>query len=159
MADLLTKYGTGGQDLSITLESLASGSAREGASVSNATDLFVDVLISACMLLGSGSPAGDKAVYVYAYGSVDGSVYTDGATGADAAITPTSPTNLRLVGVISAPTASTAYYGGPWSLAAAFGGSVPQTWGIVILNSTGVALSASSETSYVKYQGVSLQTV
>jgi hypothetical protein len=159
MAVLKLKYGDSGEVLTITLDNLASAATREGDAISNVDDLFMDVLISACLTTNASAPTGDKCCYVYAYGSVDATVYTDNALGADGALTPTSPTNLKLLGVVSMPSASTSYFGGPWSLASAFGGVVPARWGIVVLNSTGNALDNTGGLNYVKYQGAQYETV
>ena len=92
---------------------------------------------------------------LYAYGTVDGgTTYTEGATGSDAAITLTSPTNARIIGIINIVANSTTYTGGPFSVAAAFGGTLPQKWGIIVLNSSGGTFDAS--TASVEYQGVNL---
>ncbi len=103
---------------------------------------------------GSGTTA-NGFVAVYAYGTVDGgTTYTDGATGSDAAFTPTSPTNLRLLGVINCVANATTYKGGPFSVAAAFGGTLPQKWGIVITNQTGGTLDSTEGNHLKLYQGV-----
>ncbi|MTV80848.1 hypothetical protein GM546_13455, partial [Streptococcus pneumoniae] len=48
------------------------------------------------------------ALSVYAYASSDGGThYTDGATGTDGAFTPNVPTNLKLIGLISAVSGNT----------------------------------------------------
>jgi hypothetical protein len=49
---------------------------------------------------------------------------------------------------------STTYTGGTFSVAAAFGGILPQKWGIIVLNSSGGTFDAS--TASVEYQGVNL---
>lgn len=121
--------------------------------------MFVDALVSVTAKLATGTPAGDKALYVYAYGSEDGTNYGDNATGTDAAITLRSPTNLRVVGVISAPdSGGLTYKGQPMSVAAAFGGVLPRKWGIVLLNATGVALSATGGDHSVKFTGITYQS-
>jgi hypothetical protein len=110
--------------------------------------------------LQSGSPSGDKAVYVYAYGSEDGTNYGDNATGSDAAITLRSPSNLRPLGVILCPdSGALTYKSQPMSLADAFGGTVPRKWGIVVQNATGVTLSATGGDHAARYSGLSYQTV
>lgn len=160
MATLKTQYGTGGQLVTITLDNLPSGSTWEGDAVSNETSLFLDVLISAVITTAAGTPSGDKAVYIYAYGTVDGgSWYSDSAAGINQAFTPTAPTNLRLLGAVSTPAQTTTYNAGPFSLAAAFGGSVPARWGIAVTNASGVALSGVVDKSLIKYQGLYVQSV
>ena len=157
MATIQTAYGTSNQSLTITLTSLASSATagRESAAVNNSSDLFLDVLVMAKVVLAAGTIANDRAVYVYAYGSVDGgSNYPDNVTGADAAITMTDPTNLRLLGVLNTPTSAGTYKAGPWSLASAFGGVMPERWGVAVRNYSGIALSATASDHWVKWQGI-----
>jgi hypothetical protein len=157
LASIKEAFGTNGQAITCTLASLASSATagRESTVIDNTTNLFLDVLVSLTVKLQAGTPANDKAVYVYAYGTVnDGTDYTDGATGSDAAFTPTDPPNVRLIGVISAPASAGTYKGGPFSVAAAFGGVLPAKWGIVVRNYTGIALSATEGDHKKLYQGV-----
>jgi hypothetical protein len=80
---------------------------------------------------------------VYAYSSVDGTNYSDNATGSDAAVTLRDPTNLRLIGVIATPDAGAlTYRAAAMSVAQAFGGMVPPKWGIVVRNVTGQPFTA-----------------
>lgn len=155
MATLKTAYsGSLGVAISCTLASLASASARESAAVDNQTNLYIDALVEVTVKLQAGSPASDKAVYVYAAGSVDASTWPDAVTGSDAAITMNSPTQLRLLGVIFAPTASTTFKSEPMSVASVFGGVLPPKWSIVILNKTGIALSATEGDHAKIYTGI-----
>jgi hypothetical protein len=158
MASIKTAYGSSGQALTITLTSLADSSTagRESTVVSNVTDLFLDVLVT-CKIKtqNSGSIAAPSAAFVYAYASVDGgSEYPDTVTGSDAAITMNSPTQLKLLGAVYAAAINTTYKGGPWSVAALFGGRMPERWGIVVQNDTGTALSSTGSDHVVEYQGV-----
>lgn len=158
MADLKQAFGPS-TAITITLASLASASARQSSVVDNSSNLFLDVLVYVAAKLQSGSPSSDKALYVYAYGSEDGTNYTDNATGSDAAITLRVPNNLRPIGVISAPdSGALTYKSNPMSLAAAFGGVIPRKWGIVVLNSTGITLSATGGDHAASYTGVYYQT-
>jgi hypothetical protein len=158
MASVKTAYGASGNALTITLASLADSSTagRQSTSVSNTTDLWLDVLISAKITTqNSGSIASPSAAFVYAYGSVDGgSEWPDAVTGTDAAITLNNPTQLKLLGAIYAAAINTTYKGGPWSLAALFGGRMPEKWGVVVVNDTGTALSATAGDHSVEWQGV-----
>jgi hypothetical protein len=152
--DIKTAFGAT-TALTITLNGLASSAtgARESTVVDNGTNLYLDALVTVIFELAAGSPANDKAVYVYAYGSEDGTNYTDNATGADAAITLRDPTNLRLIGVIACPDAGgLSYKSHPMSVAAAFGGRLPRKWGIVVRNYTGVAGESSGCSA--SYSGV-----
>ena len=161
MADLKIKYGTS-TAITCTLASLASSAtgARESTAVDNTSNLYIDALVYVATKLQAGSPANDKAVYVFAYGSEDGTNYTDNATGSDAAVTMRDPSNLRLLGVIGVPdSGGLTYKGGPWSVAQIFGGIMPRKWGIVVRNYTGVALSATENDHAKTYTGVHLQSV
>lgn len=90
---------------------------------------------------------------VYAYGTADGgSNYSEGATGSDAGITLTSPPNVKLIGIINVVANSTTYKSGPFSVAQAFGGVLPEKWGIIVENKTAATLDASVGSAI--YQGV-----
>lgn len=159
MADLKQAFGST-TAITATLASLADNAARESANVDNGTNLFLDVMVYLAVKLQTGTPSSDKSVYVYAYGSEDGTNYTDNATGSDAALTLRVPTNLRPLGVILTPdSGGLTYKSGPMSLAQAFGGVVPRRWGIVVLNKTGIALSATEGDHVKSYSGVYYQTV
>lgn len=105
----------------------------------NGTNKYLDALVEVIFELATGTPASDKAVYIYAYGSEDGTDFTDNATGTDAALTLRSPTNLRLIGVINTPDAGGLAYKWVGTVAQAFGGILPRKWGLVVDNKTGVA--------------------
>lgn len=157
MANVLEAFGTNGQTFTCTLLSLASAAARESTVVDNTSNLYLDALVMLKVKThASSAPTGDKAVYVYAYGTVDnGTTYPDAVTGSDAGITLNSPGNLRLLGAVFCAAAATTYKGGPWSVASVFGGVLPAKWGIVVQNSTGFSLSAGAEGDFAKlWQGV-----
>lgn len=130
---------------------------RCSAAIDNTSALFTDILVSLTIKAGT-TPTANSRIVVYSYGTTDGTTYTAGATGTDAAFSNTNneKANLVPVGAITIGTATTGvvYEGGPWSLAAAFGGSLPEKCGIVVDNETGAALD-STEGNHVKtYQGV-----
>jgi hypothetical protein len=138
--------------VTITLASLGSASARESTIVDNTSNLYLDAQLAVSVKVGTVSS--DKAVYVYVYGTVDGTLIGDNATGVDAALTMRSPTNLRLLGVINCPTDTTVYTQVFGSVAAAFGGNLPAKWGVVVHNVTGASLSATGSDHAVKYRGI-----
>lgn len=159
MADMKAKFDASAA-LTITLASLASSSARQSVNVDNSATLYVDAMVDVTVKLAAGSPSGDRAIYVFAYGSEDGSNYGDNASGSDAALTMRVPTNLRPLGIINTPdSGGLTYKSGPMSLAAAFGGIVPRRWGIVVQNRSGLALSATGGDHSVRFSGVTYQTV
>lgn len=155
MASLKTTYGTN-TALTITLGSLANSSCRQSAVVDNSSNLFLDALVSGKIKTGT-SPTANNQIPVYAYATTDdSSAYTGAASGSDAAYSPSPAqlkSNLILVGVITiGSTSDITYDFGPWSLAAAFGGTLPKKWGIVIDNLSGATLNSTGHA--VAYQGV-----
>jgi hypothetical protein len=145
--------------LTITLASLAN-SATAGAisaAVDNSVDKFMDVMIQVKFKLATGTPAADQSVYVYAYGSEDGSTYPDGITGSAGAFTPRVPTCISLLQVISAATVGgLTYVGQPVPLAIVFGGTIPRKWGIFIKNTTNLAFTAVEADHGVRYTGLTI---
>jgi len=143
-----------------TLASLGSGSSRESTAVNNTSDLFLDVLVQLQIKSGASGTATTGYVNIYAYGTCDsGTTYTEGATGSDAGITLTSPTNLRLIGRINVVANAITYKGSPMSVAAAFGGSMPRKWGIVVENQSGGSLDSTEGNHLKLYTGVKAQVV
>jgi hypothetical protein len=157
MADIKQKFGAT-TAFTLTLASLASSATagRESTKIDNTADLYLDALVSLNLALTTGTIGNDKAAYVYAYGSLDNTNFPDTVTGADAGITLNDPTQLRLIGVINLLAQSTTYKGGPFSVAAAFGGVLPPYWGIVVRNYSGIALAASGHAA--NWRGVLAQS-
>lgn len=136
----------------ITLNSLANGSARESTAIDNTSNLYLDAHVR--VSISAGSVAGAPQVLVYAYGSEDGSTFPDTTAGTDGAVTLESPTVLRLAGVIPTPTSTKVYESDVFSIARLYGGVLPRKWGIVVLNSTGAALAGSNNSA--SYTGLHL---
>jgi hypothetical protein len=143
--------------ITITLDALADAAARQSTAVDNTSTLFQDALLSLEIPVAAGSPADLEAIYVYAYGSQDGTNFGDNATGSDAALTMRVPTNLRCIGGIQV-TASGAltWKSQPISVARAFGGVLPPKWGIVVQNLTGLAFGTGCTANFT---GVNTQSV
>lgn len=150
-------YGTQNQSITCTITSLTTGSSRQSTAIDNTTNLYLDSLVSIIVKSGASSTATTGTVVVYAAGTSDGTNYTDNADGPDGSFTPTSPTNLKIIGIVNVVANATTYYGGPFSVAAAFGGILPEKYTIVVTNSTGGTLDAS--VGSLNYQGVQLQNV
>lgn len=158
MADLQAKYGSNGQAVVVTLASLANGSARQSDAIDNSSNLFIDALVQFKIKTGASGVVSSGYINVYAFASNNGGTdYTENAGALDAAITLTVPPNARLIGTISLVANATTYKGGPFSVAAAFGGILPQRWGIIIENKTGGALDATEGNHTKTYQGVYAQ--
>ena len=155
--NILNKYGTNNQGITITLNTLASSTVfvgRASTAIDNTTNLFQDALV-VLKVKTAGSLVAPAFVTVYAYGTVDGgTTYTEAATGTDAGLTLTNPPNARIIGVISTPVTATTYIAGPWSVAAAFGGVLPDHWGIVVVNTSGAAFDTTEGNFSKTFQGV-----
>lgn len=164
-ATIKTLYGTEAQGITCTLASLANNGQRESTVVDNTSNLYLDAMVTVRIDLADGGTIGsDKRVYVYAYGTVDAAtpIYPDRVTGSDAGITLDSPPNVRLIGVIECASyttvSKTQFTMPPASVAQAFGGILPEKWGIILENKTNMAFRASETNQKKIYQGVYAQS-
>jgi hypothetical protein len=147
--------------LTMTLAALATDASllagRESTAVDNTTNLYVDALVGGKVTShASVAPTAGKQIEVWAYGTYDGTTYSGGCTGSDNNLTFASEkTMLKLLTIIptDASTAHT-YEWGPFSVAQAFGGTMPQKWGIYMVQNTGQALNATAGNHEVKYTGI-----
>lgn len=146
--------------VTITLASLASSATagQESTVISNTTNLDLDHQLMAFFTPQAGTPANDKGVYVYGYGTAGTTVYPDNITGADSARTPTSEANLTLMGFVNIAVSTTR--GGKFlgSVATAFG-SMPEKLGYFVRNYCAFALSATGSASGLTYNRVRMQGV
>jgi len=158
VSDIKSKYGTSNQSITCTITSLANNGQRQSTAIDNTSNLFLDALVFITVKSAGASTSATGFVNVYAYGTSDGgSNYSDGASGTDGSITLTVPPNMRLIGTVNVVANSTTYKLGPMSVAAAFGGVLPDHWGIVVENKSGATLDASVGAAI--YQGVLQQVV
>lgn len=154
MADNKIAYGTS-TAITCTLASLADNAARECTAVDNGTNKYLDAIVYLACKLQTGTPANEKFIAVWFYGSEDGTNYTDNASGSDAALTMRASTNLRGPHIIAAPdSGGLTYKTVIGSVAAFFGGVLPRKWGFVVENQTGVTLSATEGDHAKTYTGV-----
>lgn len=140
--------------ITITLNSLADGAAREATAIDNSSTLALDALVRVSVAVGT--VAGEKRVLVYAYGSEDGSTYPDTITGSDAGVTLENPTVLTPAATIPVPSNSKTYESDVFSIARLYGGILPRKWGLLVVNKSGAALSGSGNA--VSYTTVTLTT-
>jgi len=151
-------FGSSNVSITCTITSLANNGQRGSAYVDNSSNLYLDALVMVKAKTASSSTSSTGTINVYAYGSVDGATtFSDGVGGTDAGVTLTAPPNTFLIGVINCVANSTTYYGGPFSVAQAFGGDLPQYWGVIIENKTGATLDGSVGSVY--FQAVQTQYV
>ena len=157
MSDIKSKYGSSNQSITITLTSLGSNSAVESNVIDNSSDLFLNVLVAVKVKTNATSTSSTGYVNVYAYGTADnGTTYNGGATGTAGAITLPSVPNVRLIGVLNTVADATTYVG-LFDVASAFGGQMPQKWGIIVDNRSGNTLDGSIGSAW--YQGIQNQVV
>lgn len=150
-------YGTSGQAITITLDSLANSAARQSTAVDNTTTLYEDALVEFSIVSGASGVSATGWVDVYAYGTANGgTTYSGPATGTDGAITLLAPPNLVYIGRINVVANSTTYNGKLITIAKAFGGILPAKWGIVTVNNTGAAFGTGCS---AWFQGVNGQSV
>lgn len=158
MSTVKALFGTSNQAITVTLASLTNGSARASTAIDNSANLFLDALVQMKIKTGGASTTAVGVVNVYAYGTSDGgTTYPEANGGTDGAVTLVVPTNLRLIGQINCVANATTYTSEPMSVAQAFGGILPQLWGIVVVNNTGGTLDATEGNHLKIYQGVQQQ--
>ena len=159
MADQKIAYASSAS-ATITLASLASDTnllaGRESDVIDNSSNLYVDYLLSGVITTASSGLTDSKGILVYCYAQqTDSPSYPAGITGSDAGLTLNS-TEVRDAGLVLAAaigtnnTASTAYSFNAVSVASCFGGSLPQRWGVFVVQNTGGALASGTLT----YQGI-----
>lgn len=125
--------------ITITINSLANGSSVTSSTVTNAVNLYTDVLVEVIIATSTGTTAAGYCE-VFVKGSIDNTDFASDA--AD-----------RKIGSVATPTASTTYKL-VLNVASAFGGAMPQYWQIRVRNASGNALAASGNSA--SYSGILL---
>jgi hypothetical protein len=153
MSTLKQNLGTSNALTVTNLANLASSATAgwKSALVDNTTTLALDYQLSIMLPMANTAPANDKLVYVYLYGAFyDGSYwrYTDGGTatpidGTEGTYTIANPNDLILFASLNYTTQYMTLNMGGRYIARAFGGRMPDGWGIVVVNYSGAALAAS----------------
>ena len=173
MADIRTRYPvTSTQAITITLASLANDSSnflagRESTQVDNTTNVDLDHLVSGVIRAGT-TPTVNNRIEIWAYAPrrvASGTpTYPDVFDGTNSDETATSRnvlfSALRLLHtIIVDATSDRDYFIPPTSVAALFGGQLPQFWGLFVINGSGVALNATGGNHVIEYLRVQAQTV
>jgi hypothetical protein len=155
MSVLKPLYGTEKQVITITLAALANGSTRGSLVVDNTAGLFLEILVQLQILSNASGVSSTGFVNVYGYGTVDSAdnLYPDGSVGTDTAITLTVPSNARLIGTMNMVANAVTYVSEPMALSPAFGGVLPEKWGIFVENQSGAAFGATANAYYQGQQG------
>lgn len=156
MEGVRTRYGPAKEPIPITLNALADNGYRESDSIDNTEPGFLDCLVQVQVTVSAGAPAGDKNCLIYAYGTARGGApYSGGATGEDAAFGDAAGqliANCPLLGIVTLDAANEVFTSDVFSIAAAFGGVLPEDWGIIVMNQSGQALASSGNNAW--YQGI-----
>ena len=141
----ITNLWSAAQGITLTLASLATSSnvGRESSMITSSG--YVDGALHLKFGIGvGGNPTADGIqIYLYRGTSTDGADLTDPATGTDAGITfnyaasPGTTTNMTYVGRVNVVATATHYDFHMLSIAQAFGGNMPISWGVVVNNAGG----------------------
>lgn len=125
---------------------VALASAITVGSSANVVDHEVTVTVNT----GTFTAASSTVCNVFVYGSQDGSTWPGSSvtaelvTGLDKTLTQsTNGNNMIFLGSISCHTTNGVFTSKPMSIAAAFGGSMPAAYQIVVQNATTVLLAAT----------------
>jgi hypothetical protein len=155
MATITELFGTA-TAFTLTNANLANSATAGWVSnaITNTSTLALDALVNFVFSAVNTAPANSKAIFCYAFALVDasGSAYTstgDGTpSGSEAALTypdvTTLPVVAPLLGVIPYAVQNKAINGGPFSVAACFGGVLPPKWCVGYVNHTGMTLAGSA---------------
>ena len=158
MAVTTTTYSAA-QTVTMTNTSLTNGSWRQSTAVDNGTNKYIDAHLGGSIQVGT-TPTAGGTIDVYAYGTYDGTNFTAGASGTDGSYTADGEEGLLkfVTSIAVDATSDQDYVFGPESIAAAFGGVLPETWGIVIENNTGATLNATGTNNEIQFFGITFAT-
>lgn len=134
-------FTSGGPDTGITNGSFCTLSDEIDTDAS-AAQKVLDILVSGKAEETAGAPTTNSHVAIWAAVPADGTNY------------PASTQNYVLVGVIWVPTQSVQAYSAQFSLAAAFGGVLPEKFKLAIENRTGQTLTSGSSQNGLYIQRV-----
>lgn len=151
--------------ITISPENVASSSTWtagvESNVIDNSTNKYVDALVSGYWTCGTTGMTANTTCNIYVYAQQDdGPTYQDVFDGTASAETVTSAGVLsgvvRLLGVlnIDSTTNNRTYYLAPSSVAACFGGVMPQRWGLFISHNSGATSNTTAGNHVWKYQGI-----
>lgn len=122
--------------------------------IDNTSNLYLDALITLELAAVNTAPSASKAIFMYAFALVDGSAsaYTSSGdtvpSGSEGTLTfPDVTTNaipMPLLGIVPYPVQNKAINGGPFSVAACFGGVLPPKWGVAMVNDSNMTLNVTN---------------
>jgi hypothetical protein len=128
-------------DLTVTgLTTLASATYCVSNAIIHSTNEPLDVLVKANVYVTAGAPTGNKQVLIFAKASLDGVNFT---TGPESGTQTENEGDLHFVGSIPVATQSNVH-SRVFSLASAYGGTLPRQTKLVIKNDCGQTLAAAN---------------
>lgn len=171
MTTLKIAYASDEAIVATNLDSLASDDWATLPLVDNTTNLYVDALVGGQINFDNvtGIILADDSVDIYVSALFDKDVASSGTGGIDVAFAANdttiaadvefNPLNLKLLAVVkpevTTPDTEQGYNWGPVSVAAAFGGIMPQKWFLLVHNNSNDAvLKAATSTHAVNLVGV-----
>lgn len=156
MSEILLKYKDPRENIVILLNALADDAYRESDAIDNLKRGLIDALVQVQVRVTAGAPAGDKNCLVYAYGSSAGGLpFSGGARGQDGVFGGNAGQlidNCPLLGIVTLDAVNEMFTSDCFSIASAFGGVMPEDWGIIVMNQSGQALAAGGNSAW--YQGI-----
>jgi hypothetical protein len=142
--------------MTLTSSALASAATllagRQSTVADNTSTLNVDHLVGGT-LVTTATTTTNTQLQVWAFATFDGGTTFSaglGASDANFTVDAGGKNLMRLLTVIpNITTTAVTYAWGPFSVAQAYGGVLPQKWGIFIVQNTGTALAAGGVTKYI----------
>ena len=171
MTTLKIAYAADEAIVATNLDSLASDDWATLPEVDNTVNLYVDGLVGGQINFdtATGTIVAGDSVDIYVSALYDKDTSTTGTGGIDTAFAANdttiaadvefNPLNLKLIAVIkpeaTTPDTEQGYNWGPVSVAAAFGGLMPQKWFLAVHNnSTDAVLKAATSTHAANFVGI-----
>lgn len=149
----------GAQTMTVTaLQSLASSATAgwQSDAVDNTSNLYLDDFFFIVLSFANTAPANSKCAFFYAAHSIDGTVYTNPASGSQGTITlvdvTTTAQAMRVLGSLPYTTQNEVAESVAMSMAVTAGGLLPPKYSVAVINHSGAALNSSGNT--VKHNGV-----
>lgn len=136
---------------------LIAGRAGTAITSSGAADYLVSGIVTA-----SSTGVGAKQIELWAFSQVSTGYYTGLSTayaGTDAASSAAPKTLMKLLQIIPTTTVTSQVY--PWgafSIAQAFGGIVPNVWGLFLTHNSCGALNGVAGTQIFQYQAITYES-
>lgn len=156
MADTKNSYVTSA-DLTIGLASLATDSSlltgRESTAYDNTTNKYLDVKLSGLITTGT-TPTDVKEIDIFVVAESKDGTYPDVFDGTDSAETVTSVQIRDAICILAKRiatnnTSDRGYYFESGSVAAMFGGVLPQKFVVFVTHNTGVNLNATAGNHFI----------